>query len=154
LEESLRYILLMIRLRCRDVFELTRNDLVIRNNLIIDFINAPARGEGHHPHPSARRRIRLKLQTQIILCCSARTPRPQTITPAAHHHKRGAGADSEAIQLYSVIGGWKNDNLFFCIIPYRDEAHANKFSPDYRLYPEPDYGCSAEVWRESARRYQ
>lgn len=127
LEESLRYILLMIRLRCRDVFELTRNDLVIRNNLIIDFITHPHEEKDIIRIQALAGEYGLKLQnTNYLVLFSPDSKAASDHTPQHIITSAVLELIPKLYNLYSVIGGWKNDNLFFCIIPYRDEAHANK----------------------------
>ncbi|NLI55345.1 MAG: PucR family transcriptional regulator [Clostridiales bacterium] len=127
LEESLRYILLMIRLRCRDVFELTRNDLVIRNNLILDFISHPHEGKDIVRIQALANEYGLVLQNVNYLVQFS--PDVKNVTDLNPQHKI-TSAVLEIIpklyNLYSAICGWKNDNLFFCIIPYKDEAHGKR----------------------------
>ncbi len=127
LEESLRYILLMIRLRCRDVFELTRNDLVIRNNLILDFISHP------HEEKDIRRIQALATEYNLVL---QKVNYIVLFSPALHdtsainpQHKITSSILELIPKLYnlhSVICGWKSDVLFFCIIPFKDEAHGKR----------------------------
>ncbi len=127
LEESLRYILLMIRLRCRDVFELTRNDLVIRNNLILDFITHPHDEKDIIRIQALAGEYGLVLQKMNYIVQFSPDMRD---TPALNPQHKITSSVLEIIpklyNLYSVICGWKNDNLFFCVIPYKDDVHGKR----------------------------
>ncbi len=127
LEESLRYILLMIRLRCRDVFELTRNDLVIRNNLILDFIAHPHEIKDIVRIQALAGEYGLVLQKMNYLIQFSPDVRNNSeLNPQHKITSTVLELIPKLYNLYSVICGWKNDNLFFCIIPYKDEAHGKK----------------------------
>lgn len=135
LEESLRYILLMIRLRCRDVFELTRNDLVIRNNLIIDFITHPHDGKDIVRIQALAGEYGLKLQkTNYLMLFSPDVRATGAHTPQHVITSTVLELIPKLYNLYSVISGWKNDTLFFCIIPFKDEAHASKLLSKVTAY--------------------
>ncbi len=128
LEESLRYILLMIRLRCRDVFDLTRNDLVIRNNFIFDFISHPYQGKDIVRLQALAGEYGLKLhKTNYVVQFCAGSSIASELSPRQHVI---TGAVLEIIpglyNLYSVICGWKNDHIFFCIIPIENETQNEK----------------------------
>lgn len=129
LEESLRYILLMIRLRCRNVFDLTRNDLVIRNNFILDFISHQYQEKDIVSLQALAGEYGLKLNNSnyIVQFCAGNniisefSPRQHAITSAILE------IIPSLYNLYSVICGWKNDHVFFCIIPIENETSNEKF---------------------------
>lgn len=127
LEDALRYILLMLRLRSRDVFELTRNDLVIRNNLILGFITQP-----HAAKDVARIQA---LAVEYGLTLHSENYLVQFNPVFTHDGEMNSQHKIISIvleiipklyNLYDAICGWENDNLFFCIIPYEDETSSKR----------------------------
>lgn len=127
LEDALRYILLMIRLRSRDVFELTRNDLVIRNNLILGFITQPhaAKDVARIQALAVEYGLALRSENYLVQFNPVFTNDGEL---NSKHKIISIVLEiiPKVYNLYDVICGWENDNLFFCIVPYEDETSSKR----------------------------